>query len=375
MSSTTLNTDAVLEALGTVPAPGAEGESIVALGYVKDLKVEGATVTFRVEFPAPLTPARRAVARRCQEALAGLAEGANLTIELESKIPATFSSDGKAGLAPGVKNFVAIGSGKGGVGKSTLACNVAVGLAKAGARVGLLDTDVYGPSLPLLMGASRQAFMEQMELQGPPGPGQQPMLPTFEAHGVKCMSLGFLVDPEQAAIWRGPMVHGAVQQLLRDVEWGELDYLILDLPPGTGDVQLTLSQSVPLAGSVIVCTPQPVALADAKKALTMFEKTKTDCLGIVENMAYHVCRHCSERDDIFGSQGAQDAATEWNIPFLGGLPLDTTVRVSGDEGRPVLAREEEGPLGAALWSVIDRLTSVLASKAKSRPRSLPITRS
>jgi len=198
----------------------------------------------------------------------------------------------------------------------------------------------------------------------------------YLAHGVKTMSLGFLIEPEQAAIWRGPMVHGAVQQLLRDVEWGDLDYLIIDMPPGTGDVQLTLSQNVPLAGAILVCTPQPVAIADAHKALNMFKTTKTEVLGMVENMAFHSCRSCGHRDDIFGSQGGQDAASEWGIPFFGSLPLDTRVRVSGDAGRPVLSDDDaSGPLADGMWHVVDRLTAVLAEKVSKRPRSLPITRS
>lgn len=366
--------DSVLDALGSVPAPGAQGESIAALGLVKDIEAKDGKLSLRVEFPGPLTPTRKAVEAKCREALADLA--AEVEVTLDGRIPASFTGEG--GLAPGVKNFIAIGSGKGGVGKSTVAANVAVGLAKCGARVGLLDTDVYGPSVPLLMGADQEAFFKNLNAKvaaNPPAPGETPPLYPFEAHGVLTMSLGYLVDPDKAAIWRGPMVHGALQQMLRDVVWGELDYLILDLPPGTGDVQLTLSQTVPLAGGVIVCTPQPVALADAQKAVTMFRTTKTEVLGIVENMAFHACSACGHRDDIFGSEGAQRAAAEWEIPLLGSLPLDTRVRESGDVGTPVLATSDEGPLAEALWGVIDRLTTVHAETVRSRPRSLPVTRS
>jgi len=230
----------------------------------------------------------------------------------------------------------------------------------------------------LLMGVSQETFFRHLNAKvaaNPPAPGETPPLYPFEAHGVATMSLGYLVEPDKAAIWRGPMVHGALQQMLRDVAWGELDYLILDLPPGTGDVQLTLSQSVPLAGGVIVCTPQPVALADAHKAVTMFRTTKTEVLGIVENMAFHACSSCGHRDDIFGSKGAQEAARTWEIPLLGSLPLDTRVRESGDSGAPVLATDADGPLGEALWAVIDRLTMVHAETVRARPRSLPVTRS
>ncbi len=359
----------VLEALRAVEAPGTAGQNIVDLGLVKDLSVEGGRAKFRVEFPAPLTPARRRVADRCREALNGKVEA---DVEVQGRIPASFTGDAANSLVPGVKNIIAIGSGKGGVGKSTVSVNVAAGLAKAGAKVGLLDTDVYGPSVPLLMGVSMKAYMEELQLKAHET-GKQRLFP-YEVHGVGTMSLGYLVEPEKAAIWRGPMVHGAVTQLLRDVEWGDLDYMIIDLPPGTGDVQLTLSQSIPLAGGVIVCTPQPVAVADAHKALNMFKTTKTEVLGLVENMGFHACSACGHRDDVFGTGGAKDAAEEWDIPFLGSLPLDTRVRQSGDAGTPVLATDAEGPLVEALWGVVDRLTAVLGERIKARPRSLPIRR-
>lgn len=380
-----VKTESILEALSRIPAPGTDGD-IVSSGYVKDLATSDDKVRFRVEFPAPLTPARRAVEQACRDALAAVAPG-GLELTVEGRIPSSFAgaaSDApkKKVLAPGVKNFIAVGSGKGGVGKSTVAVNLAVGLARAGARVGLLDTDVFGPSVPLLMGVTRQAFLEEMALRHAAGDGRgpdgQPLLIPYDVHGCKVMSLGFVVEPDKAAIWRGPMVHGAIQQLLGDVQWGDLDYLIMDLPPGTGDVQLTLAQSVPLTGAVVVCTPQPVALADARKAVDLFRSTKTEVLGLVENMSYYVCPHCRQHDDVFGTGGAQDAATEWKLPFLGALPMDTRVRQTGDAGRPVLAEgslAEGTPLVDAMWGVIDRLTGVLAEKVKAKPRSLPISRS
>lgn len=379
-----VKTESVLEALRRIPAPGMTGD-IVGLGFVKDLKTDGA-VRLRVEFPGPLTPARRGVEQACREALRDVAPG-GVEVTVEGRIPSSFAgapedAPKKKVLAPGVKNFIAVGSGKGGVGKSTIAVNLAVGLARAGARVGLLDTDVYGPSVPLLMGVTRNAFLEEMALRHAQGEGRgpegNPLLLPYEAHGVKTMSLGFVVEPEKAAIWRGPMVHGAIQQLLGEVQWGELDYLVMDLPPGTGDVQLTLAQSVPLTGAVVVCTPQEVALADARKAVDLFRATKTEVLGLVENMSYYVCPHCREHDDVFGTGGAQDAAEEWKLPFLGALPLDTRVRRTGDAGRPALAAESQAdgtPLAEALWGIVDRLTGVLAEKVKARPRSLPISRS
>jgi ATP-binding protein involved in chromosome partitioning len=361
----TISKESVLEALGKIPAPGT-GSDIVSLGYVKDLESDD-EVSFRVVFQGPLTPARIAVEAACRTALEPL--GAKVKVELAGHIGSSFGEGEAKGPALGVKNFVAVGSGKGGVGKSSMAANLAVGLAKAGARVGILDTDVYGPSIPLLFGVTRQAFMEEMAMlhaQGKAGSEERPLLVPYEAHGVKTMSLGYLVEEDKAAIWRGPMVHGAVQQLIRDVQWGELDYMIIDMPPGTGDVHLTLSQTVTLAGLAIVCTPQPVALADARKARQMCEATKTECLGIVENMT----------GPIFGEGGARDAAEEWKIPFLGSIPMEAAMRVSGDKGTPILAQDDaSGPMVDALWDMIDRVTAVVAKKARARPRSLPIRRS
>jgi ATP-binding protein involved in chromosome partitioning len=376
---------AVLGALGKVLAPGAPSTpaDVVSLGYVKDLSLTDG-VKLRIEFPAPLTPARRAAGDAARAALAAAFPGAKVAVEVEGRIPSAFVGGDpgpkKKVLAPGVKNFIAVGSGKGGVGKSTIAVNLAVGLARAGARVGLLDADVYGPSVPLLMGVTRQAFLEEMSLRHAKGEGRgedgNPLLLPHEAHGVRVMSLGFVVEPDKAAIWRGPMVHGAIQQLLGDVVWGELDYLVMDLPPGTGDVHLSLAQSVPLTGAVVVCTPQPVALADARKAVDLFRSTKTDLLGLVENMSYYACPHCGQHDDVFGGGGAKDAAFEWKVPFLGAVPLDTRVRITGDKGVPALAEgAAAGPVTDALWAVVDAVTGVMAERVRAKPRSLPIKRS
>jgi len=358
-----INSETVLSALEAVAAPGS-GESVVAANCVRDLDARADGIRFRLEVPGPLTPARRALEGKCREALASL--GAPVEVTVDAKIPASFVG-GEGDLAPGIKNFIAVGSGKGGVGKSTVSANIAAGLAKAGARVGLLDADVYGPSVPLLYGVPRRAFLEEMQLRADQcKPGETPELRPYLKHGVQTMSLGYLVDPDQAAIWRGPMVHGALQQLLRDVKWGELDYLIIDMPPGTGDAQLTLAQVIQLAGAVVVCTPQPVAIADARKAKQMFDKTRTAVLGVVENMT----------GPIFGEGGAKDEAEEWGVPFFGGLPLTADVRESGDQGVPVLAQDDpQGPLADALWGVVDGLTATLAKRASARPRSLPVSRS
>jgi len=237
----------------------------------------------------------------------------------------------KENLLPGVKNTIAVASGKGGVGKSTIAVNLAVSLAMDGAKVGLVDADVYGPSIPLMFGTNERPKVTQNKL-----------IP-LEKHGVKIMSIGFLVDPMQAVIWRGPMASGALKQFMSDVLWGELDYLIFDLPPGTGDIQLTLVQTVPLTGAVIVSTPQDVALADARKGLVMFNKVNVPVIGIIENMSYFICGHCGQRENIFDSGGGSRTAEELNVPFLGEIPINTAIRVGGDKGIPIVKSEPDSP--------------------------------
>jgi ATP-binding protein involved in chromosome partitioning len=251
-------------------------------------------------------------------------------------------------LIPGVRHALAVASGKGGVGKSTIAVNLAAALAGQGARVGLLDADVYGPSIPLMTGIDEQPAL------APDG-----TLVPFERFGVRLMSLGFLVDRESAVIWRGPMVMKALEQLLRDVRWGELDYLVVDMPPGTGDAQLTLSQKVRLAGSVIVTTPQDVALADARKGVAMFRKVDVPVLGIVENMSYFECPHCSSRTDIFGHGGGRAEATRLGVPFLGEVPLDPAIRALSDAGEPIVTADPSCAQARALVEIASRTRSAL----------------
>ncbi|HEY6953002.1 MAG TPA: iron-sulfur cluster carrier protein ApbC, partial [Bacteroidota bacterium] len=237
----------------------------------------------------------------------------------------------KESLLPGVKNTIAVASGKGGVGKSTVAVNLAVSLAMDGARVGLVDADVYGPSIPLMFGINDRPKVSNNKL-----------IP-LEKHGVKIMSIGFLVDPMQAVIWRGPMASGALKQFMSDVTWGDLDYLIFDMPPGTGDIQLTLVQTVPLTGAVIVSTPQDVALADARKGLVMFNKVNVPVIGIIENMSYYICSHCGQRENIFDTGGGSRTAKELNVPFLGEIPINTAIRVGGDKGVPIVSADPDSP--------------------------------
>lgn len=260
--------------------------------------------------------------------------------------------DATEALLPGVKHIIAVASGKGGVGKSTVAVNVSVALAQTGAAVGLMDADIYGPNIPMMMGVLE-----------PPGKEGDKIKPA-EAHGVKIMSMGFFVPEETAVVWRGPMVHTAIQQFFRDVLWGELDYLLIDLPPGTGDAQLSLSQIVPLTGVVTVTTPQEVALYDVRKGVTMFQKVNVPLLGVIENMSFFVCGHCGERTDIFSFAGGERAAQKFDIPFLGRIPLDPAIREGGDAGMPLVVADPNSPqtkafqaAAAALQQRVSELTS------------------
>jgi ATP-binding protein involved in chromosome partitioning len=256
-------------------------------------------------------------------------------------------------LLPGVKNTIAVASGKGGVGKSTVAVNLAVSLALDGARVGLIDADIYGPSIPLMMGLDRRPEVVGGKLR--------PLV----AHGVSVMSIGFLIDPSQAVIWRGPMVSGALKQFMSDVEWGELDYLLFDLPPGTGDIHLTLAQSIPLSGAVVVTTPQDISLADARKAFAMFQKTNIPVLGLIENMSYHICGHCGHREEIFDSGGGAQAAGELGVPFLGEIPIYTPIRVGSDTGRPIVVLEPDSSQAGVLRGIARNLAAQVSIRQYS----------
>ena len=263
---------------------------------------------------------------------------------------------GGASPAPGVSRLVAVASGKGGVGKSSVAVNLALALAAGGRRVGLLDADVYGPSVPRMMGVS-----------GKPGAPDGARLSPMEAYGVKCMSMGFLVAEDTATIWRGPMVSSAIEQMLTEVDWGTLDALVVDMPPGTGDIQLTLAQKAPLAGAVIVSTPQDIALLDARRGVAMFREVAVPILGLVENMSYHLCANCGHREEIFGHGGAEREAAKLGIPFLGAIPLDRAMRTAGDAGRPISLTRPDGEIGRAFAAIAGRVWSSLEAGAAARP--------
>ena len=354
-----IDRDAVLSALAGVRYPGFTRD-IVSSGVVRDLTVEGTNVAFVIEIgagnPAVLGTIERD-ARAAVEALPGIGMVSIRTRAAGAapapggpRPPVTAPGALDAALLPDVRHVIAVASGKGGVGKSTVAVNLAVGLARRGARTGLLDADIYGPSIPLMMGIDERP---ELDASG------RAIVP-FDRFGVRFMSLGFLVDKDAAVIWRGPRVMTAIEQLLRDVAWGALDVLVVDMPPGTGDAQLTLSQKVRLAGAVIVTTPQDVALADAIKGVAMFRKVDVPVLGIVENMSYFACPHCGERSDVFGHGGGRREAERLQAPFLGEIPLDAAIREGGDRGRPVVADAPGSPLAKAFLDVAERVEGALA---------------
>jgi len=333
----------VLSALRAVQDPDLH-KDIVTLGFVKEVEVRGGEVDFTVELTTPACPVKDEMKSQA-EALVAALPGVSAA---RAKMTANVSTRGGFGRQeiPGIRNIVAVGAGKGGVGKTTTAVNVAVGLARKGARVGLLDGDVYGPNVPQMLGCA----------QTPEVDGEKRIVPP-EAQGIKVISMGMLVPPDQPIIWRGPMLHGAVQQFMRDVAWGELDYLVVDLPPGTGDVALSMAQSVPMAGAVVVTTPQGVAVADVRKAVGMFRQLNIPVLGVIENMSHFVCGHCQERTDIFGNGGGRRMAEEMGIPFLGEVPIDTRVRSGGDEGQPIVAAAPDSPAAQAFMAVASQVAA------------------
>lgn len=346
----------VLEALGKVQEPEL-GKDLVSLGMIKDLRIEGGRVAFTVELTTPACPLRDQIEREAKQAVQELDGVSEVSLKLTSNVP----SDGRArGLINRpIKNAVAVASGKGGVGKSTVAVNLAAALAHAGARVGLLDADIYGPNVPTMMGVDRLP------------PQQDGKMTPAESYGVKLVSIAFLVKPGQPLIWRGPMLHTAIRQFIADVNWGELDYLVVDLPPGTGDASLSLSQSMPLTGVVIVTMPQKVSLEDAGRALEMFRTLKVPILGVVENMSFLELAG-GEKLDLFGHGGGKKLADAAQVPFLGSIPIDVRVRVGGDGGVPVVISHPDSPVGRALTSIAEQVAAKISVQAYKQSNVIPI---
>ncbi|MCV2363710.1 iron-sulfur cluster carrier protein ApbC [Paucibacter sp. DJ1R-11] len=348
----------VLQALQTVIDPNT-GSDLVSGKQIKNLRLSGADVSFEVELGYPAASQHGPLRAALEAAVRSLPGVGQVSITIGSKIVAHAVQRGVQ-LLPGVKNIIAVASGKGGVGKSTTAANLALALAAEGARVGVLDADIYGPSQPLMLGASGRPDSLDGKLM-------EPKL----AHGLQLMSIGFLVEEDQAMIWRGPMATQALEQLLRQTRWQDLDYLVVDMPPGTGDIQLTLSQRVPVTGAIIVTTPQDIALIDAKKGLKMFEKVGVPIIGLVENMAVHICTNCGHAEHIFGADGGKKMAAQYGLDYLGGLPLALSIREQADAGRPSVVAEPEGEI-AVLYKALARKVAVkIAAQAKDYSAKFP----
>ena len=348
----------LLQTLQTVLDPNT-GKDFVSTKALKNLQITGDDVSFDVELGYPAKSQFAELRRLLVTAAKGVGGVGNVSVNITSKITAHAAQRGVA-LLPNVKNIVAVASGKGGVGKSTTAVNLALALAAEGAAVGLLDADIYGPSQPMMMGIDGRPDSED-------GKTMEPM----ENYGVQVMSIGFLVAQDEAMIWRGPMATQALEQLLRQTNWKELDYLIVDMPPGTGDIQLTLSQRVPMTGAVIVTTPQDIALLDAKKGIKMFEKVGVPILGIVENMAVHVCTNCGYVEHIFGVDGGKKMAADYGMDYLGALPLNMQIRVQADGGRPTVVADPDGEVAAIYKAVARKVAITIAAKAKDFSGKFP----
>ena len=350
--------DQLLAALATVTDTNT-GKDFVSSKSIKNLQITGDDVAFDVELGYPAKSQIPAIRKSLIAAAKAVPGVGNVSVNVTVKI-ASHSVQRGVQLLPNVKNIIAVASGKGGVGKSTTAVNLALALAAEGASVGLLDADIYGPSQPMMMGIEGRP--ESVD-----GKNMEPM----ENYGIQVMSIGFLVAQDEAMIWRGPMATQALEQLLRQTNWRDLDYLIVDMPPGTGDIQLTLSQRVPMTGAVIVTTPQDIALLDAKKGIKMFEKVGVPILGIVENMAVHICSQCGHSEHIFGADGGKKMAAEYKMDYLGALPLDMQIRLQADNGRPTVVSDPDGDVAALYKAVARKVAITVAAKSKDFSAKFP----
>jgi ATP-binding protein involved in chromosome partitioning len=354
----TITESALLAALQTVNDPLA-GKDVVGGRQVKNLRIQGSDVSFELELGYPAKSLHAALRESLQQAARTLPGIGKVDVEIATRITAHAVQRGVQ-LLPNVKNIVAVASGKGGVGKSTTAANLALALAAEGAKVGILDADIYGPSQPMMMG-----------LEGRPESADGKTMEPMRNHGVEVISIGFLVERDNAMIWRGPMATQALEQLLRQTNWGDLDYLIVDMPPGTGDIQLTLSQRVPLTGAVIVTTPQDIALIDARRGIKMFEKVGVPILGIVENMAVHVCSNCGHVEHIFGADGGKKMAAEFNMDYLGALPLALSIREQADSGKPTVVSDPDGETAGLYKAIARQVAAKIAQRSKDFSSKFP----
>lgn len=345
-----LSSEAILSALRTVVDPDLR-KDIVSLGFVKDLAIEGSHVRFTIELTTPACPVKDLMKEQAEAAVSAVAGVESVAITLSASVRSVTAPEHGRPPLPGVKNVIAVGAGKGGVGKTTVSVNLALALTRMGGRIGILDGDIYGPNVPLMLGLKTQLSTD----------GRQ-IIPA-QKFGMQVVSIGFMTDEDAPVIWRGPMVHGAIQQFVRDVAWAELDYLIIDMPPGTGDVALSLSQTVPVAGAVVVTTPQQVSLSDSRRAVRMYQKLNVPTLGIVENMSYYACPNCHHESDIFGYGGGEGIAQDMALPFLGRLPVYQPISVGSDRGIPIVIAEPESPAARAFLAVAERVAAQVSIAA------------
>ncbi|MEO5330693.1 MAG: iron-sulfur cluster carrier protein ApbC [Magnetococcus sp. YQC-5] len=350
-----VNSEQVLNALKQVMDPDLK-RNIVALGFVKDIHIDQGHVAFKVELTTPACPVKALLQKQAHDVVAALPGVTTVDVQMTAQVRPAKKRENND-LIPGVKNVIAVASGKGGVGKSTTAVNLALALLRTGASVGILDADIYGPSLPRML-----HILEK------PEPGEGRKMAPIMAYGLKSMSMGFFMEESQPVVWRGPMVGMAVEQMLRDVDWGELDYLVVDLPPGTGDAQLTLSQKVPITGVVIVSTPQAVALADVRRGVNMFLKVDVPVLGVIENMSYYLCPQCGHRADIFDHGGARQEAEVMGMEFLGDIPLDIVIREDSDAGTPILVARPDSAQSIRYQEIAARIAARVATMHFGEPK-------
>jgi ATP-binding protein involved in chromosome partitioning len=358
MSSTAVTEAAVLEALKAVRDPDLNRD-IVSLKFIKNLKIEGGRVAFSIELTTPACPVKDQMREQARAAVSAIPGVSAVEIEMTAQVRATTSIDGGRAPVPGVKNIIAVGAGKGGVGKTTVAVNLAIALSQAGGRVAMIDGDIYGPNVPIMLGLQTQLTTD----------GQK-IVPA-EQYGIQLVSMAFLTGDDAPVIWRGPMLHGVIQQFFREVRWDRIDYLIVDMPPGTGDVALSLSQTVPVAGAVVVTTPQTVSIADTRRALRMYQKLNVPTLGLIENMSHFVCPGCSLESDIFGKGGGEALARDLSVPFLGRIPIYEPIRVGGDTGVPITIGEPQSAAARAFRASAEQLAAQISIASYKRP--IPLT--
>jgi ATP-binding protein involved in chromosome partitioning len=344
----------VLDALKVVKDPDLHRD-IVSLQFIKDLKIDEGRVAFTIELTTPACPVKDQMRDQARAAVLQVPGVTAVDVHMSARVREAVGADGTRQSVPGAKNVIAVGAGKGGVGKTTVAVNLAIALAKCGSKVGIIDADIYGPNVPIMLGMKTQLTTD----------GQK-IVPA-EKYGLQVISMGFLTADDAPIIWRGPMLHGALQQFFREVAWKNLDYLIIDLPPGTGDVALSLSQSVPVAGAIVVTTPQQVSLADSRRAIAMYKKLNIPPLGIIENMSYFVCTNCRHESDIFGHGGGEQMAAELGIPFVGRVPIYQPIREGSDTGVPLMIAEPDSPAARAFMAAAERTAAQVSIASYNRP--------